>query len=467
MRNAILASLSLLLAACTVGPDYREPTVPMPAAFGNADAPFAATSPAHLGTFWKLFEDPLLDQLVGDALTANHDLHIAVARVLEARALRGETRLDLAPTITAGGGYTEQLSAIDQAIGPRSQEQYDAGFYAFWELDLFGRVRRAVEASNAELEGSIADLHDVEVIVAGEVTRTYLELRGQQQQLDVARRNVANQSATVRVTADRLTAGRGTELDTTRAQALLSATRATMAPLEAAVLHSIHRLGVLTGREPNALRNLLDPAQPLPQVPDLIAVGDPGLLLRRRPDIRVAERALAASSARIGVAVADLFPRVSFTGSVGYAAASAGDLGNDGTGTRLVAPGISWAAFDIGSVRARIAGSQARSVAALARYEQTVLQALEEAENTLVTHARAREQFMHLTASAAASDRAAELARLRYENGVVDFLQVLDAERTLLEAEDRLARSRTATATSLVAVYKALGSGWEPGAGAR
>lgn len=470
MRKAtLLPLLSLLfLGACAVGPDYETPAVPVPTEFGNTSTPFeASTAPASLATFWNQFDDPLLDRLVGEALAANHDLRIAVARMTEARALRGETRLALAPTVTAGGGYTEQLSAIDQAIGPRSRELYDASFDAFWELDLFGRVRRAVEASNAELDGSIASLRDVQVIVAAEVTRGYFELRGQQQQLDVARRNVANQGETVRVTSDRLTAGRGTELDTTRAQALLSASRATIAPLEAAVLHSIHRLSVLTGREPNALRSLLDPPQDLPAVPELIAVGNPADLLRRRPDIRVAERNLAASSARIGVAVADLFPRVTFIGSVGYAASESGALGDAGTGTRLVAPGISWAAFDLGSVRARIAGSRARSAAALARYEQTVLQALEETENTLVSHAHAREQFVHLATSAAASSRAAELARLRYENGAADFLQVLDAERTLLEAEDRLARSRTETATSLVAVYKALGGGWEQTAAAR
>lgn len=468
-KASLLPLLSLLaLGACAVGPDYETPAVPVPLEFGNNSAPFAANAPAaSLATFWNQFDDPLLDRLVGEALTANHDLRIALARVTEARALRGETRLALAPTVTAGGGYTEQLAAVDQTIGSRSKEHYDASFDAFWELDLFGRVRRAVEASTAELDSSIANLHDVQVIVAAEVTRGYFELRGQQQQLDVARRNVANQSDTLRVTSDRLTAGRGTELDTTRAQALLSASRATIAPLEAAVLRSIHRLGVLTGREPNALRSLLDPVQDLPAVPNLVAVGNPADLLRRRPDIRVAERDLAASSARIGIAVADLFPRVTFIGSVGYAASESGALGDSGTGTRLVAPGISWAAFDLGSVRARIAGSRARSVAALARYEQAVLQALEETENSLASHARAREQFVHLATSAAASTRAAELARLRYENGAADFLQVLDAERTLLEAEDRLARSRTETATSLVAVYKALGGGWEQPAAAR
>lgn len=469
MHKLVLLGLCLALGACVVGPDYEQPDLPLPDQFTNGTAgPYDSAKNGSLATFWTQFDDPLLDRLVSDALAANHDLRMAVARVVEARALRGETRLDLAPTITAGGGHTEQLSAVDQTIGDtRSREIYDVGFDAFWELDFFGRTRRALQASNAELDSTVANLHDVQVIVVGEVTRTYFELRGQQQQLDVARRNVANQSETVRVTADRLEAGRGTELDTTRAQALLSATLATIAPLEAQVLHSIHRLGVLIGQQPVALREVLDPVRDLPHLPDLVAISDPTDMLRRRPDIRVAERQLAAAIARIGIAVADLFPRVTFIGSVGYAATETDALGEDGTGTRFVAPGITWAAFDLGTVRARIAGSRAQSAAALALYEKTVLRALEETENALVAHARTREQFAHLATSAAASDRAAELARLRYENGVIDFLQVLDAERTLLEAEDRLARSHTETATTLVAVYKALGGGWDGTRGAR
>jgi multidrug efflux system outer membrane protein len=208
------------------------------------------------------------------------------------------------------------------------------------------------------------------------------------------------------------------------------------------------------------LRGELETATDVPDAPAITAVADPAQLLRRRPDIRVSERQLAASTARIGVAVADLFPRVTFTGSVGLAAGSIGGLGDAGSGTHLIAPGISWAAFDLGHVRARIAASRARSEGALAAYEQTVLRALQEAEDALVTHARERERLQALQAAAEASDTAARLARLRYENGAVDFLQVLDAERSLLQAEDSLAQGRAATATSLVGVYKALGGGW-------
>jgi multidrug efflux system outer membrane protein len=461
-RGLALLFGTVWLSACAVGPNYVKPDVKTADNFAGATTQ-TFTQEQGLEHFWEQFSDETLNSLVADSLQSNHDLRIAFARFQEARAARGESRLDLAPTITASGGYTEQrFAGPQQAQVPGGElKLYDAGFDAFWELDFFGRVRRNIEASNAELRAAEADLHDAQVIVIAEVARTYFELRGQQSQLDVARRNVDNQRSTLDLTTARLNAGRGTELDTSRAQAQLSATLGTIAPLEAAVSRSIHRLSVLTGREPTALTSVLTPTRELPPLPNVIAVGNPADLLRRRPDIRATEQALAADTARIGIAVADLFPRVSFTGSVGYAATNSGNLGDSGTGTRLIAPGISWAAFDIGRVRAQIAGARARTDASLARYEQTVLRALEETEDALVTHARSRERLEHVANSAQASGTAARLARTRYDGGISDFLTVLDTERTLLEAEDRLAQSRTDTATSLIAVYKALGGGWQ------
>jgi outer membrane protein, multidrug efflux system len=454
---------TLWLTACAVGPNYKEPTVPAAEKFeGTALTTFSQEQ--AIGRFWEQFNDDMLNTLVSDSLTANHDLRIALSRFYEARAARGESRFDLAPTIKASGGYTDQKYAQVQTGGlipAENLKYYDAGFDAVWELDFFGRIRRNIEARNADLRASEAGLHDAQVTVIAEVARTYFELRGQQAQLDVARRNVENQQETLNLTTARLNAGRGTELDTSQAQAQLSRTLGTIAPLEAAVSRSIHRLSVLTGREPTALTSTLTTSRELPPLPNVVAVGNPADLLRRRPDIRVAERTLASDTARIGIAVADLFPRVTFTGSVGYAAASSGDLGNSGTSTRLIAPGISWAAFDIGRVRAQIAGARAHADGSLAKYEQTVLRALEETEDALVTHARSREQLTHVADSATASRTAARLARARYDGGISDFLTVLDTERTQLEAEDALAQSRTDTATSLVAVYKALGGGWQ------
>jgi multidrug efflux system outer membrane protein len=445
-----------------VGPNYQPPATKVAEKFDGLESQtYAATD--SVADFWQTFEDAALDKLVGDALIANYDLRIAMTRVKEARALRRDSAFDLAPSINAGGGYTKTRTASVQTLPgtARETEYYDAGFDAFWELDFFGGVRRGVEASNAQLGAVQAAQRDAAVIVTAEVTRTYFELRGEQQQLDVAHRNVVNQRATLDLANVRLDAGSGTEFDTARAQAQLSATLGTIAPLEAAVARSIHRLSVLVGREPGALRAELAPPQNLPALPGVVPVGDPAGLLRRRPDIRIAERELAASSARVGVAVADLFPHVTFTGNAGYVATDSNGLGDRGSDGYTLAPGISWAIFDLGHVQARIGAAKARNEGALLRYEKTVLQALEETENSLVTHARARDRLVHDEDAVRASNTAAGLARVRYENGASDFLQVLDAERTLLESEDRLARSRTEAATSLIAVYKSLGGGWE------
>lgn len=460
-RWAASAPLILLLAACAVGPNYQAPDMKVAERFDSLDAQVYTTD-EHLAQFWQGFADAQLDDLVNQTLASNHDLRIAMTRVREARALRRDAAFDLAPSIGAGGGSTRTRTpnADTQAGAPRTSELYDVGFDAFWELDFFGRVRRGVEAANADLGATIAEQRDVQVIVTAEVTRTYFELRGQQQQLDVARRNVVNQRSTLDLAQVRLDAGRGTEFDTARAQAQLSATLGTIAPLEAAVARSFHRLSVIIGREPGALRAELTRPQNLPPLPGIVPVGDPAGLLRRRPDIRIAELELAGATARIGVAVADLFPRVSFTGEVGYLASASGALGDRGTDSYVLAPGISWALFDLGHVQARIGAAKWRKEGALLRYEQTVLQALEETENSLVTHARARDRLVHDEAAVRASNTAAGLARVRYENGASDFLQVLDAERTLLESEDRLARSRTEAATSLIAVYKSLGGSW-------
>ncbi len=459
----LLAPLAAaVLAACAVGPDYHAPETPVADKFEAAGPTFATTE--AVATFWETFQDPTLSAIIDQALLANHDLRIALTRVREARALRRDAAFDLAPSINAGGGYTKTRASREATLPgqPRVTEYYDAGFDAFWELDVFGGVRRGLEASNAQLGSVEAQRRDAYVIVTAEVTRTYFELRGQQTQLDVARRNVVNQQETLDLAKARLEAGSGTEFDTERAQAQLSSTLGTIAPLEAAVARSIHRLSVLTGREPNALTSQLSAPQNLPALPGIVPVGDPAGLLRRRPDIRIAERDLASATARVGVAVADLFPRVTFTGNAGYVAGDSGSLGDRGTDSYVLAPGLSWGIFDLGNVQARIAAANWRKEGALLRYEQTVLQALEETENSLITHARARDRLVHDEAAVRASTTAAGLARVRYENGASDLLQVLTAERTLLESEDRLARSRTEAATSLIAVYKSLGGGWHP-----
>jgi len=457
---------SLILAACAVGPDYRRPEVTTPDSFVGVDGAQFTTADMER-EFWKAFDDEQLNSMIEQALAANHDIRIATARLREARALRGETKLDLAPTVQASAGYTKARGSDRQLAGAppsvdREQDYYDSGFDAFWELDFFGRVRRQVEASSAEVQSAEASVYATQVSVTAEVARNYFELRGAQEQLTVARRNADNQGETVRITQARLDAGRGTQLDASRAQAQLSATLATIPDLEAAVTRSMLRLGVLTGQAPEALMPQLSAAKALPTLPVAHDIGTPELLLRRRPDIRVAERDLAAATAEIGVAVGDLFPRITFLGHWGFDAVSSSDLGNSGSETFSFGPSISWAAFDLGRVHQRIKQREAATDRALAKYQQTVLQALEETDASLTAYSKAIVKQQHLQASATASLEAAKLARARYESGVADFLAVLDAERSALAAEDQLARSETQTATALLATYKALGGGFRP-----
>jgi multidrug efflux system outer membrane protein len=460
-RASVLLA-SALLAACAVGPDYERPRVATPDSFVNLAE---GVSPQELEReFWRSFDDETLNELIERALARNHDVRIALARLREARALRSEARLDLAPTVTESASRVDSRASTRRAplAGPRDQDYYETSFDAFWELDFFGRVRRGIEAQTAELQAAEAGVYNAQVSITGEVARNYFELRGAQARLDVAQRNAANQRQTLQIVQARLDAGRGTQLDVSRASAQLDATLALIPELEAAVTRAMLRLGVLTGDLPTALVAELSKPQPLPALPAMNAIGTPEALLRRRPDIRIAERELAAATARIGVAVGDLFPRISFVGSWGFAAGTTGELGEAGSETYSFGPSIRWAAFDLGRVQQRIKQREAAADGALARYEQSVLRALEETDASLTDYAKARVKQQHLQASAAASEEAANLARVRFENGVADFLIVLDAERSLLEAQDKLAQSETQTATALITTYKSLGGGFRP-----
>lgn len=462
LQAASLALASALLAACAVGPDYREPRLATPDQFDGVSTAQPVTDVEQ--DFWKSFDDDTLNELIEDALRANHDIRIAMTHLREARAIRGEARLDFAPTVTADAGHVEVRASERQTFAgaDRDQDYYQASFDAFWELDFFGRVRRNYEAQSALVQAAEAGYYDTQVSVTAETARNYFELRGSQQRLEVARRNAVNQEESLRITQVRLDAGRGTQLDVSRAQAQLSTTLATIPDLEASVTRSILRLGVLTGRSPESLIDRLSTNAELPPLPQTHSIGTPENLLRRRPDIRIAERELAAATAAIGVAVGDLFPRISFVGRWGFDALSSGDLGDAASETFAFGPSIQWAAFDLGRVHQRIRQREAAADGALAKYEQTVLRALEETDASLTDYAKARVKQQHLQSGASASAEAARLARARFDSGVADFLTVLDAERTMLEAEDRLAQSETQTATALLAMYKALGGGFRP-----
>lgn len=465
------ASVGAWLPGCAVGPDHESPKTDVPANFASQasstqtapEAPFIYADTAPIAAFWTVFGDSTLDDLIAQAMTANHDLRAASANLQAARALRRGAQSDQWPVLGVRAAREKsRLSADETDRGVMEEMTLNTGTLdASWELDLFGRVRRQIEAGRANEQAVRENLRGLQVSIAAEVAATYLELRGAQEQLAVAQRNAGNLRETLGIVQAREEAGRGTEFDTARASALLDTTLASLPGNQADIDIAIHRLSVLVGQQPPTLAAKLRPPTALPGLPRLLAIGRPEDLLRRRADVRAAERRLALATANIGIARADWFPRVSFTGEIGFAAASGNRIGDADTATYRYGPGISWAALDFGHVRARIQQREAEATASLAEYEKAVLVALEETENALTRYGASRRQLDHLRASAQSNARAAELALLRFESGGADFLEVLDVERARLEADASHARARTATATGLVALYKALGGGWE------
>jgi outer membrane protein, multidrug efflux system len=486
LRATAAATLLVLLAGCAIGPAHRPPRIDAGATFREApdSVPLAATgdtaaappavgdsivppatgpTPGSRAAFWETLGDTTLTRLVNEGIAANHDVRVAEARVRGARAARLESALDLAPTVTAVGGYTRQRLAGATFPGFGSfpdQDLWDVGLDAAWEIDLFGRVRRNVQGQSALLGSAREDLRDVEVLFTAELASAYFDLRGAQNQLAVARRNAENQRRSLEVTQQRLDAGRGTAFDTERARAQLSSTLAAIPTLEARVAAAQYQIGVLVGRPPAAVAGELESDGSTPPPPDVGPIASPDSLVRARPDVVAAERRLAAETAFVGAATAEYLPRITLSGQAGYTAPDFDGIGGDGTSRYAVGPVISWPALNLGRVKARTDQARARQAEARARYEQAVLSALREVETALVSYRKSRGRLEQLEEAAAASERAADLARLRFEGGVADFLQVLDAERTQLEAQDQLARGRTETVTAYVALYRALGGTW-------
>lgn len=447
IRHAVLVGAALAAAPMTVAAQDLPRT--------SATAPVA---------FWQSVGDTTLTRLVHEALAANGDVRAAAARVDQARAVRAGAALDLAPTITAVAAYSRQRLPLASQPGPieggRDYDYWDAGVEASWEVDLFGRLRGGLRGRNALVASSEADEEDVQLLVTAEVARSYVVMRGLQEQLGVARENAANQERTLGLTQRRLEAGRGNELDTERAKAQLSLTQAASIELEARVTEEQYRLAVLTGRNPEAVAAELAAAQPFPVLPE---VGAPAAIERavlRRPDVVSAERQAAAAAAFHGAAKADYLPRVSIVGGIGASSNEFDRLGGTGTSRFAVGPVVSWPLLNLGRVRASANAAAAERDAAEARYEQTVRRADEEIRSAVVRYRSARERLAHLEAAAGASRRASELARLRFESGAADFLQVLDADRTRLGAEEQLARGRAEAGALLVTLYRAFGAEW-------
>jgi len=467
-RYAIALAL-LALAACTVGPDYQMPAPPMPAQWSEKGSDLdpvtsrATSQAARVTEWWKTFRDSELTSLIGRAAESNLDLKLAESRIREARGLRAYSAGALLPAVNASAAYSRNRSSANVPLpGAGLQSNYyQAGFDASWEIDVFGGIRRTVEAADAEVEASIESRRDVLVTLLAEVARNYLEVRGLQAQIGIARQNLDAQKKTLELTEARFQAGRAAELDVVRAQAQVATTASQIPELDSLRSQAVHRLSVLLGREPGLLREELVKVAAIPAPPPEVPVGLPSDLLRRRPDLRRAERELAAATARIGVATAELYPKFSLTGFFAQESVTASDFAKGGSRAWSVGPTIQWSIFQGGQIRAKIEVENARQEQAAIVYERSILAALEDVENALVAYAKEQAHHAELSDSVTANVKAVDLAGQRYTQGLVDFLSVLDAQRSLYVAQDALVQSQRQISEDLVALYKALGGGWE------
>lgn len=459
-----LTLLSLaFLASCTVGPDYQG-ALPLDTTKPFVSPGADASSTGDVTSWWRKFNDSKLNSLIGRALAANQDLKIAASRVAEAKAARNIARADFFPQITAGGsasrGQNSEAGSPAGLGGGQTTNNFNLNLDASWEPDIFGGTRRNVEAATADVQAAAENVRDVRVGLVAEVATAYLELRGFQARKSVAERNLTSQRETLELTRSRQAAGVANDLDVARAEAQTEATAATLPQFEASLRRSIYRLGVLLGSTPGSVVDELLAAKPQPVTPPAVPVGLPSDLVRRRPDVRRAERELAAATARIGVATADLYPRFSLTARVGFSALEAEELFKGKAGLWSLGPSLSWPVFTAGRIRNNIAVQNARQEQAALRFEKAIYLSLEDVEGSLISFGQEQKRYASLTRSVNATRRAKSLANDRYKAGLENFLTVLEADRQLLAAEDSQVTSQTQVSLNLVRLYKALGGGW-------
>ena len=474
------------LASCTVGPNYEAKKVDITDTFGSLDegvasAPSAEAAarsttvnatplaPGAIATWWEQLNDPALTQLVSQAAAMNLDLKLAQSRLREARALRGIAFSARLPFVDARSEATrsrgsENLDNFGNFGGNNSDTtNFQGGLDASWEIDLFGRISRDIEAADADIDVAREAKFAVLVSVVAEVADAYIDHRVLSRRVLVSEQTIAAQRETVNLTQTRLNAGIANELEVAQAQALLSSRQAQLPTFQAGQRLAAHRLAVLLGRAPGTPVEELTQASTLDQIPasmTQVPIGLPSELLRRRPDLRQAERQVAAATARIGVATAELYPRFSLTGTFGF---SAGDIANIADGNSRVwsvGPSMRWSIFSAGRIRSQIAAADARAEQSLIQYERSVLVALREVEDSLTNLAYEQDRQSALARTVIASKRAATLAQDRYQSGVGDFLDVLEAQRQAYDAEDQLVSSKGTSLRALIALYKALGGGW-------
>jgi len=449
-------------AGCTVGPKYVPPEISAPSAWHvvqRAGVTTEALDPQTLASWWTALDDPTLTSLIERAARGNLDLKKAQARVREARARRGKSQTDLFPTVDGKGAATSSRASRDTGRG-ESQSLYSVGFDAGWELDVFGGVRRSVEAAEADLQARSEELRSTLVSLLAEVALNYVDVRSYQGRLAVAEGNLAAQTESYELTAMRVEAGLTTPLDAEQARYNLESTRSQIPSLRSGLEAAKNRLAVLLGEPPGAVHAELEAPRPIPLAPPEVAVGVPADVLRRRPDVRQAERTLAAETARVGVATAELYPRFTLLGSIGLDALSLGNLFSASSRIYSLGPSVSWRLFDAGAVRKSIEVQSAVQEQALIAYEAAVLAALEEVEKALVAFAEEQNRRQSLREAVQAAERAVALAQAQYGAGMVDFRSMLEAERSQLSYQDQLVQSESAVTSNLIRLYKALGGGW-------
>jgi NodT family efflux transporter outer membrane factor (OMF) lipoprotein len=468
MRYSIFI-IALLSGCAAVGPNYQPPKTRVPASFGEVGGattqPSKTTSRAvEITQWWATFGDPELDSLIDRAVAGNYDLQEAESRIRQARSQLLIARADQLPELDSSAGYSHQRYSGTGPFSLLPEKEfnlYQAGFDASWEIDVFGRVRRSVEAANADARAAMEDQRDVYVTLLGDVARNYVELRGAQRRLAIAKQNLASQEQTLDLIRSRNRAGFVTNLDVSRQAAQVATTASAIPAFETAAANNIHALGTLLGQDPESLADELTPPAPIPPTPPEVPVGVPAEMLRRRPDIRRAENQLAAATARVGVATADLYPRFTLSGNINLEGDTIGHFTSYDSRAFGFGPALSWPIFDAGRIRANIAVSNERQKQSLLNYQQTVLGALREVEDALASFRNEQARRASLADAVTNSRDATDLARQQYEKGVIDFLTVLDAQRVQFDAEDALVQSDRDVSTSLVALYKALGGGWE------
>ncbi len=465
--SVAFATAALLVAhACqAVGPDYEPPERPLPSEWHEKGTEGLDRRPAELAEWWRQLEDPVLDMLVERATQHGLDLREALSRVREARALRGIAASERFPALDLGLDYEHRAESENTQLGAfvEDTDVYTGRFDASWEVDLWGRVRRSVESADADLGASLEDARDVAVTVAAETAATYVQMRAFQHRVAIARTNVALQEETLALVQARFEAGLVGERDVAQAATNVETMRSRVPRLEVGLRVTENRLAVLLGLTPGALAEELAEIRPIPVPPVTVAVGVPADLLRRRADVRRAERELAAETARVGMTEGDLYPRLALFGNLGLASEEPSDFFENDSVFYGIGPSIRWNLFDGGRLRRRVEAQDERAEQALVRWERAVLRALEETENAMTEFVREQVRRGFLVEATAQARRAVELAETQYGEGLSDFQTVLDSQRELAALEDDLAQSDAAITTSLVALYKRLGGGWEYG----